>query len=234
MNTGFFGRPRYKNKRNDNEITKTTAVRLWNITWGIGPEVSYGSAAWITVQWVGSSSKWVVSFTPLQLYSPGERAPRIHWLGGWVGPTAGLEDMEKWTFFTLPGLELRPLGRPARSQSLYRLSYRGCHGIMSSSVNCFLRHISLAGEMGWTLCMDWGRRNEYNILVGVSEERKLIARHAWDNIKTKTNKLHGLSPRANYTDRATSACRRSDCQLVRIEGATWSAWRILPAVFSVF
>jgi hypothetical protein len=29
----------------------------------------------------------------------------------------------------------------------------------------------------------------------------------------KTNKLHGLSPRANYTDRATAACRRSDCQL---------------------
>jgi hypothetical protein len=40
--------------------------------------------------------------------------------------------------------------------------------------------------------------------------------------KTKT-KLHGLSPRANYTDRATAACQRSDCQLVRIEGATWSA-----------
>jgi hypothetical protein len=36
-------------------------------------------------------------------------------------------------------------------------------------------------------------------------------------------KLHGLSPRANYTDRATAACRRSDCQLVRIEGAAWSA-----------
>jgi hypothetical protein len=33
-------------------------------------------------------------------------------------------------------------------------------------------------------------------------------------------KLHGLSPRANYTDRATAACRRSDCQLLRIEGAT--------------
>jgi hypothetical protein len=27
------------------------------------------------------------------------------------------------------------------------------------------------------------------------------------------NKLHGLSPRANYTDRATAVCRRSDCQL---------------------
>jgi hypothetical protein len=36
-------------------------------------------------------------------------------------------------------------------------------------------------------------------------------------------KLHGLSPRANYTDRVTAACRRSDCQLLRIEGATWSA-----------
>jgi hypothetical protein len=41
-------------------------------------------------------------------------------------------------------------------------------------------------------------------------------------------KLHGLSPRA------TAACRRSDCQLVRIEGAKWSAWRIPPAVFSRF
>jgi hypothetical protein len=33
-----------------------------------------------------------------------------------------------------------------------------------------------------------------------------------------TIELHGLSPRANYTDRATTACRRSDCQLLRIEG----------------
>jgi hypothetical protein len=46
--------------------------------------------------------------------------------------------------------------------------------------------------------------------------------------------LHGLSPRANYTDRATAACRRSDCRLLRIEGATWSAWRIPTAVFSIF
>jgi hypothetical protein len=36
-------------------------------------------------------------------------------------------------------------------------------------------------------------------------------------ISTKKKKLHGLSPRANYTDRATAACRRSDCQLLRIE-----------------
>jgi hypothetical protein len=38
---------------------------------------------------------------------------------------AGLDDVEKRKFLNLPGLELRPLGRPARSQSLYRLCYPG-------------------------------------------------------------------------------------------------------------
>jgi hypothetical protein len=30
-----------------------------------------------------------------------------------------------------------------------------------------------------------------------------------DEEDTKTNKLRGLSPQANYVDRATAACRRS-------------------------
>jgi hypothetical protein len=42
-----------------------------------------------------------------------------------VGPRAGLDVVEKRKFLTLPGLEIRPLGRPARSQSLYRLRYPG-------------------------------------------------------------------------------------------------------------
>jgi hypothetical protein len=42
-----------------------------------------------------------------------------------VGPRAGLDDVEKRKFLTLPGLELQPLGRQARSQSLYRLHYPG-------------------------------------------------------------------------------------------------------------
>jgi hypothetical protein len=57
-------------------------------------------------------------------FTLGERVPGIHWIGGWVGHRVGLDDVEKRTFLTLPGLELRPLGRPARSQSLYRLGYR--------------------------------------------------------------------------------------------------------------
>jgi hypothetical protein len=39
----------------------------------------------------------------------------------------------------------------------------------------------------------------------------------------KKKLLRGLCPRANYTDRATAACRRSRTQFLRIEGATWSA-----------
>jgi hypothetical protein len=45
----------------------------------------------------------------------------------WLDPRAGLDDVEKRKFLTLSGLELRSLGRPARSQSIYRLSYRGFH-----------------------------------------------------------------------------------------------------------
>jgi hypothetical protein len=42
-----------------------------------------------------------------------------------MDPRAGLDYVEKRKFLTLPTLELRPLGRPARSQSLYRLRYPG-------------------------------------------------------------------------------------------------------------
>jgi hypothetical protein len=58
-------------------------------------------------------------------FTPGERAPGTHWIGGWVCLRTGLDDVEKRKFLTLPGLELRPLCRPACSQSLYRLRYPG-------------------------------------------------------------------------------------------------------------
>jgi hypothetical protein len=45
----------------------------------------------------------VVSFTPLSLYTRG-KISGTHWIGGWVGPTAVLDDMERWEFLTLPGL----------------------------------------------------------------------------------------------------------------------------------
>jgi hypothetical protein len=48
-------------------------------------------------------------------FTPGERAPGAHWIGGWVDLRAGVDDLEKRKCLTLPGLELRSLNRPARS-----------------------------------------------------------------------------------------------------------------------
>jgi hypothetical protein len=60
-----------------------------------------------------ATGEWSVSLPGR--FNPGERAPGTHWIGRWVGPTAGLDDMEKWKFLTPPGLELRSLGRSASS-----------------------------------------------------------------------------------------------------------------------
>jgi hypothetical protein len=66
-----------------------------------------------------------------------------------VGPRAGLDDVEKIKFFPPPGLELRALGRPARSQSLYRLRYPGSRPRRrwEDNIKMVLR------EIGWG-CMD--------------------------------------------------------------------------------
>jgi hypothetical protein len=58
-------------------------------------------------------------------FTSGERDPTNHCIRGGVNPRAGLDDVEKRKFLTLPGLELWPLGRPARSQSPYQLRYPG-------------------------------------------------------------------------------------------------------------
>jgi hypothetical protein len=46
-----------------------------------------------------AGDEWSPSGTGL--FSPG-----THWIAGWVGPRAGLDDVEKRKFLTLPGLEL--------------------------------------------------------------------------------------------------------------------------------
>jgi hypothetical protein len=51
-----------------------------------------------------------------------------------VGTRADLDDMEKGKFLTLLGLELRHLGRPARSQSLYQLRYPGSLRVCTDAV----------------------------------------------------------------------------------------------------
>jgi hypothetical protein len=55
-------------------------------------------------------------------FTPEERTPGTHWVGGWVGPRVSL-DVEKRKFLNLQGIELR-------SQSLYRLSYPILLGVL--------------------------------------------------------------------------------------------------------
>jgi hypothetical protein len=39
---------------------------------------------------------------------PRETAPGIHWIGGWMGPRARLDAMEKRKIVPLPGIQPRP------------------------------------------------------------------------------------------------------------------------------
>jgi hypothetical protein len=56
------------------------------------------------------------SATRSDRFTPGERAPGTHWIGGWLGPRAGLDAVEKIKILPLSGIEPRP-----SSPSLYRL-----------------------------------------------------------------------------------------------------------------
>jgi hypothetical protein len=51
---------------------------------------------------LGTRWKWVVSFTLRPLY-PAKRATGIHWIGGWVGPTAGTAAVTKTVGETFSG-----------------------------------------------------------------------------------------------------------------------------------
>jgi hypothetical protein len=55
------------------------------------------------------------SASRLGRFTVRERAPGIRCIGMWMSPRAWLDDVEKRKFLTLPGLEVGPLGRPARS-----------------------------------------------------------------------------------------------------------------------
>jgi hypothetical protein len=52
---------------------------------------------------------------------PGRFTPGTYWVGGWMGSRTDMDNVERRKILPIAGLELQPLGRPARSQSLYRL-----------------------------------------------------------------------------------------------------------------
>jgi hypothetical protein len=72
-----------------------------------------------------------------------EILPSTHWARSWVDPSAGLEEVEKRTFFTLPELEHRSLGGPFRCQSLYRLRFPGSSYQMVTVLSAFNKQVIL-------------------------------------------------------------------------------------------
>jgi hypothetical protein len=75
---------------------------------------------------LGTRWGWVVSVTPRPRFTTLERTRGTHCTGGWVSLRACVDtdDREK-NFLPLPGIELRSLGRPVHSQTLYWLRYPG-------------------------------------------------------------------------------------------------------------
>jgi hypothetical protein len=67
----------------------------------------YRSTIFLTSALVGG--QWSTSL--LGRFTPEERAPGTHWIGGWVGLRTGLEDAEKRKLLAIPGLEPTALSR---------------------------------------------------------------------------------------------------------------------------
>jgi hypothetical protein len=90
-------------------------------------------------------------------FTPEERTSGTHWIGGWVGPRTSLDDVETRKILLVPELVLRPLARPARSQSLYCLR---CPGVMYPNSFSSLSHLNLR-----TTCSVPGPHYALNILL---------------------------------------------------------------------
>jgi hypothetical protein len=85
----------------------------------------------IFLTWTIARGEWSASHPGR--FNPGERAHGTHCIDCRVG----LDDVEKRKFLNLQGLEIGPLGCPARSQSLYVLRYPGCPHYANEAIEDF-------------------------------------------------------------------------------------------------
>jgi hypothetical protein len=69
------------------------------------------------------------------------------------------------------------------------------------------------------------------LIIWFRKITQAVEKAPFNRLKTK---LRDLSPRANYTDRATALVGEVSTNFLRIEGAAWSARRIPTAVISIF
>jgi hypothetical protein len=83
-----------------------------------------------TIPHFGTGWRSVFSFTPRPLYTRGWTSG-THWIAGWMGPKTGLDAVD-YRKILCPCRELNP-SRHTRSPSLYRLSYSGSFGYISTT-----------------------------------------------------------------------------------------------------
>jgi hypothetical protein len=69
--------------------------------------------------------------------TPWEWGLGTHWMGVWVGPRDGFDDVERRKILLLPGLELRRFGCPACSQSLHWLRYPGSPTFVTYEIDIY-------------------------------------------------------------------------------------------------
>jgi hypothetical protein len=91
-----------------------------------------------------------------------------------VDPRASLDDVQTKKFLTLPGLELRPLSRPARSQSLYRLRYHDSYCTRASEVILCIEHPAVSVQHPSLLL---------SFAVGISLKTRLEGQ--WSDVKPR-------------------------------------------------
>jgi hypothetical protein len=66
----------------------------------------YATKTWRSAGIALDQSEWPASRT--NRFNPGVRATGTHWIGGWVGLRAGLDDVENRNILPLPAFEPRP------------------------------------------------------------------------------------------------------------------------------
>jgi hypothetical protein len=116
---------------------------------------------------LGTSWRWLVSFTSRLLYPRGKSPwyPLDRRLGG---------SQPVWTtwrgenIWPLPGLEVRPLGCSARSQSLYRLRYPGLY-FAGSTANLKAKSVKSGGVKFIRISV--------SVLGGVPVLSRVVGRH---------------------------------------------------------
>jgi len=112
--------------------------------------------------------RWVVIFTSRPLY-PGERAPDTHWIGGRVGPRAGLDAVTRK--IPCPCRESN-LGRPARSLVAdYAFLCGGSQLFYSKYIAIRRSHLErkcLISTHDKAMLNNWCIRNKYGGLVTVT------------------------------------------------------------------